>query len=345
MLVLLLAMVAGFALSGEFRSDRSNLLATKWIWLGALLALVLFLPNVIWEALRGWPQIEVVRNAQEHKNVPLPAWRFLLEQVLFMQPLALPIWLGGLWWYLFAAEGKRFRFLGWTYFVVLGIFIALHGKSYYAAPIYPVLAAAGGVAFEQFTSHLQRRWLRVAYPAVLILAGAATLPFGVPFLSVDTYLRYSNALPFAHSVKTERDSTAVLPQVYADMFGWKNMAGTIARVYQNLPEAERASCAILAGNYGEAGAIDFYGPTLGLPRAISGHNNYFLWGPRGYSGDCVILFGEQAEVYKNFFGEVQHVATISDVLAMPSEQNVPVYLCRKPQAPLGVLWPRFKLII
>jgi len=345
MLVFLFAVVAGLALSSQFRSDRSSLIPSKWIWLGALAALALFLPNLIWEARHGWPQIEVVRNAQQFKNVEVSPLRFLGEQILFMQPFALPIWLGGLCWYLFAQKGKRFRFLGWAYLIVVGIFIALHGKSYYAAPIYPVMAAAGGVAFEQFTSRWNRRWLRVTYPAVLILGGLATLPFGVPLLPVDAFIRYSQTVSYGRWVKTERDATAALPQIYADMFGWEHMATTIAGVYHDLPRAEQANCAILAGNYGEAGAIDFYGAKLGLPGAISGHNNYFLWGPQGYSGGCVILFGERADVYKNFFGEAERVATISDPHAMPSEQNVPVYLCRNPQAPLSVLWPRFKLII
>jgi hypothetical protein len=345
MLVFLFALIGGVALSGSLRLSNPQLLRSKWIWLGALLALGLILPNLIWQALHSWPQVEAVRAAQQFKNVPLSPLRFIGEQILFMHPVALPIWLGGLCWYLFTAQGKRFRFLGWSYLFVLGAFIFLHGKSYYAAPIYPVLAAAGGVAFEGFTSGADRRWLRLTYPGVLILGGLATVPFGVPLLPVDAFMRYSQAMPYAREVKTERDATAALPQMYADMFGWDGMAGTIASVYHKLPAAEQANCAILAGNYGEAGAIDFYGPKLGLPQAISGHNNYYFWGPRGYSGECVILFGERAEVYKNFFGESERVATISNPLAMPSEQDVPVYLCRKPQAPLSVLWPRFRMII
>jgi len=344
-LVFLFAMIGGFALSGRLRPVRLRLFCSRWIWLGALLALSLFLPNLIWEALHGWPQLEVVRNAQELKNVPLSPLRFLGEQVLFMQPITLPIWLGGLWWYLFAAEGERYRFLGWSYILVVGIFIFLHGKSYYAAPIYPVLAAAGGMAFEGFTASADRRWLRLSYPVLLILGGVATLPFGVPLLPVATFMRYSQVLPYAREVKTERDSTAALPQIYADMIGWDSMAGTIAAVYHKLPADEQANCAILAGNYGEAGAIDFYGQKLGLPQAIGGHNNYFAWGPRGYSGECVILFGERAEVNKTLFGEAELVGTISNALAMPSEQDVPVYLCRRPRAPLSELWPRFKMII
>ena len=123
------------------------------------------------------------------------------------------------------------------------------------------------------------------------------------------------------------------------------MAATVARVYQDLPAADRADCAILAGNYGEAGAIDYYGPSFGLPKALSGHNSYFYWGPRGYSGACMIIFGERSNEFITYFGDVQRAATIVSPLAMPNEREVPVYVCRKPREPLSVLWPRFKMII
>ena len=153
-------------------------------------------------------------------------------------------------------------------------------------------------------------------------------------------------LPYSSLAKTERDAyQADLPQLYADMFGWDNMAATVAHVYQNLPASDRASCAILAGNYGEAGAIDYYGPALGLPKAIGGHNSYFYWGPRDYSGECMIIFGERSSEFITFFDEVQAAATITSAHAMPNEESVVVYICRKPHAPLSVLWPRFKMII
>jgi hypothetical protein len=178
-----------------------------------------------------------------------------------------------------------------------------------------------------------------------VIAGVVSLPFGVPLLPVDSFVRYSQILPYSRTVKMERDATVALPQLYADMFGWDNMAATVARVYHALPQAEQRSCAILAGNYGEAGAIDYYGPALGLPKAISGHNNYYLWGPRNDTGDCVILFGENADRYASLFGEAQLVTTITDQFAMPSEQGVHVYVCRKPSAPLAILWPNFKMMI
>jgi len=340
-------LVFGFAIVvGLLISDQRQLLFSKWIWIGGALALALFLPNLIWEARHGWPQIQVVRAGQEYKNYPVGPFRFFFEQVLFLQPVQLPVWLAGIVWLFAAPGGKRFRLFGWAYLIVMAIFISLHGKTYYPLPIYPILIGAGGVALENLIFAAQRRrWLAWVYCGILLIAGVVSLPFGVPLLPVDSFVRYSQILPYSRTVKMERDATVELPQLYADMFGWDNMAATVARVYHTLPEAEQRSCAILAGNYGEAGAIDYYGPPLGLPKAISGHNNYYLWGPRGYSGDCVILFGENADRYANFFGEARLVATITDQYAMPSEQGIHVYICGKPGAPLAILWPNFKMMI
>ena len=340
MLVFGFGLVAGLILSGQWRLFRS-----KWVWIGGAIALLLFFPNLLWEARHGWPQIQVVRNAQLYKNVPISPLRFLAEQILFLGPLSLPIWLGGLFW-LFTREGKRFRFFGWAYLIALAAFIGGHGKSYYPLPVYPLLLAAGGVAFEQLTAQRERAWGRYAYPALLVVGGLFMIPFGVPVLPVDTFLRYAQMLPYSKSVTTERDAAgAELPQLYADMFGWDNLAITVARVYRSLPPAEQASCAILGGNYGEAGAIDYYGPALGLPKAVGGHNSYYDWGPRGYSGACTIVFGEQSTEFIELFADVHLAATADNTHAMPNEQHIPVYVCRKPVAPLSVLWPRFKMII
>jgi Dolichyl-phosphate-mannose-protein mannosyltransferase len=340
MLVFGFALVAGLLISGNAR-----LLASKWIWLAGVLAFAIFLPNLIWEARNGWPQIEVVRNGQAYKILHISSLQFVFEQILFLQPLALPIWLTGLGWYFLGTEGKRFRFLAWTYLIVMAIFIAFDGKSYYALPIYPVLFAAGGVALETYFAVQNRRRLAVAYAALLVIVGLITLPFGVPLLPVATFVKYSNLLPYGRSVKTERDAPVELTQLYSDMFGWDNMARQVAHVYHSLPPSEQRDCAILAGNYGEAGAIDVYGPSLGLPKAISGHNSYYYWGPRDYTGECVIVFGERAGEFKSFFAESQLIATITNPYAAAAERNVQVYICRKPSDSLAALWPRFKMII
>ncbi|HTX15524.1 MAG TPA: glycosyltransferase family 39 protein [Candidatus Baltobacteraceae bacterium] len=341
MLVFGFALVAGILLAGQWR-----LLFSKWVWIGGAIALAIFLPNLLWEARNGWPQIEVVRNAQLYKNLPISPLHFLSDQILFLSPIALPVWGGGLAWLFFAPKGKPFRFLGWAYLIVLATFIVLDGKSYYVLPAYPLLMAAGGVAIEDLVEAGRWRWLRATLPALLVIAGLVALPFGVPVLPVDAFLRYSQVFPYANSVKTERDAVgAQLPQLYADMFGWENIADGVAQVYHDLPAADRAGCAILAGNYGEAGAIDYYGPALGLPKAIGGHNSYFYWGPRNYSGACVIVFGERSAEYTRYFRDVEHAATIINAHTMPIESRVEVYVCRQPIAPLAQLWPHFKMII
>lgn len=336
--------VFGFALiAGLLLTGHQSILRSKWLWFGGLIALALFLPNLVWEMRHGWPQVEVVRNAQQYKNVQVGPLRFLVEQILFLDPLALPIWIAGLVWCFASKDAKRFRFIGWTYVIVLAIFMVLNGKTYYVLPIYPLVVAAGGVAWEGVTS-IQWKRVRTVAVALAVIGGVATIPFGVPILPLPLFIRYMRALP-GFKVQTERDVTEELPQLYADMLGWQHLADSVSRVYLALPPKEQQDCAILAGNYGEAGAIDYYGPDLDLPKAIGGHNNYFYWGPRNYSGACVILVGEEASAHKDLFGEANLVATVENPNGVPIEQHVPIYLCRKPSAPLAQLWPHFKMII
>lgn len=334
--------VFGFALiCGILLSRRASVLRSPWLWLGGLIALLIFLPNLHWEFVHGFPQIEVVRNAQLYKNEEIGPLRFLFEQSLFIQPLTYLVVLGGLSWTFFAREGKSYTFLAWAYLIILAVFIALDGKSYYVVPVYPIMLALGAVAFERV---VHKPALRSAFVALVFFGGLIALPLGLPILPVHVFLRYLRVVPYGN-VKTERDATAALPQLYADMFGWENLVDQVAIVYRSLPPEERSTCAIAAGNYGEAGAIDQFGPALGLPPAISGHNSYYDWGPRNYSGSCVILFGERSGELIQYFGEVHLAATVSNPLGMPSERNVSVYICRKPVAPLRDLWPHFRLII
>ena len=324
-------------------TGKTRLLMSRWAWLALAIAFLIFLPNLIWEIRHGFPQIEVVRNAQEFKNIPTSPWSFLSDQALFLDPLALPVWLGGLIWLLFAPQGKRFRFLAFIYLIVTGIVMSFREKAYYPLPAYPMLIAAGGVAFERIAGE-GGRLLRRIVPSLVVIGGLVGLPLAVPILPIPMLIRYSHALPFAR-VKTERDSTGQLSQLYGDMLPWQTISRRVAAVYHALPPAEQANCAILGGNYGEAGAIDYYGPALGLPKAISGHNSYYDWGPRNYTGSCVIILGERAEQYTQYFRDARLADTITSPDAMPAEQSVQVFVCRKPVAPLSELWPHFRMII
>jgi hypothetical protein len=262
------------------------------------------------------------------------------EEVLFFNPVALPIIAAGLAWLLFSKREKRLRAVGWAFFVLITVVIALHGKSYYPVPFYSILLAAGSVELEMLLEGRKR--LRLAYVATLAVSSLAMLPFAVPILPLEALLRYQNAIPMENAVTMEHDSAGQVHQLYADMLGWDSMVATVASVYHRLPPSEQKHCVILAGNYGEAGAIDLLGAELGLPKAISAHNNYYLWGTNGHTGEVVILFGQHSESTKAIFGSVEQVATIADGHAVAAENNLPVYVCRHPTAPLAELWPSLK---
>jgi hypothetical protein len=332
----------GFGLAvGLVLTPARKYLFNKWLWLGGLLAIVIFLPHVLWEVENGFPTREFIRNATQLKNAPLSPGAFAWASVLQVHPFTVPIWLAGLIYYLHSSEGRRFRALGWIFISVLALFLLSRAKPYYLAPTFFMLFAAGGVWIENFVRGRELKGLKAASVVILAVGGLVTAPFVLPALPVETFIKYQTALGI-EPPREERDTPGKLPQHYADMFGWENMVATVARVYNGLSPEEKAKCAIFASNYGEAGAIDFFGKKYGLPKAISGHNNYWLWGPRGYTGEIVITVGESPEDVREVFDKVEIAATIVSKYARSFETNIPVLICRRPKAPLQEIWPRTK---
>jgi hypothetical protein len=183
-------------------------------------------------------------------------------------------------------------------------------------------------------------WYRWVYVGPIILVGAALAPLSAPLLSPTTYIRYQNALGF-EPPKTENQNTGPLPQHFADEFGWEDMTREVAKVYNSLPPEERAQTAIFANSYGQAGAIDFFGPKYGLPKAISNHQNYWYWGPRNYAGATVIVLGSDGD------GDREHFKTV-DVAGHTyhpysrRDEHFPILLCRGLNQDLHTLWPSIK---
>jgi hypothetical protein len=339
-------LIFGYALFvALLATPARRLFYSRWIWLGALVAMGIYAPNFLWQWQHGWPQIHVVLNGRFYKDVATSPWEFLFQQVLFVHPVTLPVWLGGLWFYFGTREGEEPRFLGVTFLALLGVFLLLRMKSYYLLPAYPLLMAAGGVAWERWLRAKGLAWARAALPAAIVLGGLATLPYGLPVLPVQTFIRYQKIVPMARKLRVERDAGGPLPQLYADMFGWRHTTAVTAQIYHSLPEPQRAGCAILAWNYGEAGAIDYYGPRYGLPQAISGHNNFYLWGPGKYTGQCVIAVNVPLSLLDQMFGQVQLKTRVINSYSMAVENHLPIYLCEKPREPLDRMWPRFRYYI
>jgi hypothetical protein len=272
---------------------------------------------------------------------------------MIMNPILFPLWIGGLLWLFFgsrsrdrdshekSADAGRYRLFGWTYLVVLIAFIALKAKNYYVAPIYPILFAAGAIGMERIVQGRRiGTWMRSAYVALVIAVGGLLAPFSVPVLSPEGYLRYQKALNFQPS-EIEHQQNGPLPQWFADEFGWQEMVEKVAKVYNSLSPEERARTAIFSNNWGDAAAVDFYGPRYGLPQAISRHNSYWMWGPRNYDGSTMIILHSDGRGDRENFQSVQAVARVEHPYSRRDEY-FDIYLCRGLKWNLQDVWPRLK---
>jgi len=334
-------------LVGLLLTPQRKLLFTPWVFVGGAVALLIFLPNLIWNIRHDWPFLELMHNVRTTgKDVVLPPGKYLAQQILMMNPITFPFWFGGLLYYFFSREARSYRNFGWTFLITILSFMLLHGKDYYTAPAYPMMLAAGGLLAERLLSRLQQRpklraALQLACFLWLIVGVVALLPLVLPVLPIDTFLRYQSHLPF-ELPKAERSFIgAALPQHYADEFNWPEMVATVARVYHSLPPDEQTKTAIFCENYGQAGAIDFFGAQYGLPKAISGHQNYFFWGPRNYTGEMVILVGGDVNDAKKQFDSVTVAATQQNPYAFRYETR-PILLCRGLKWNLQTGWGNVK---
>jgi len=329
-------LVLGLLLASEWR-----LLANRWVWIGGAIALLIFVPNLLWNIQHHFPFLELQANIRRSgRNVPLGSVKFLVEEILTLHPLTLPIWLGGLWFFFFTKAGKPFRALGWAWVFSGVVIMRLSPRVYYLYPAFPILFAGGSVLSEVLLARPRSQWLKVAYPLLMVLTGAVFAPLAVPVLPPETYIVYTKALHL-EPPRIETYKLGPLPQLYADQFGWEEMTATIARVYNSLPTNVRRQTAIFGQNYGQAGAIDLFGPKYGLPPAISGHQSYFLWGPRDYTGKSMIVMDDRQHSLEKYFASVQQLASVYHPYSMPYE-HFNVFYCRGLKEPLQDFWPQVK---
>jgi hypothetical protein len=337
----ILWLAAGLAV-GLFFSPYRSMLWTRQALLGAAIALLLFAPFVAWNISHSFAHLEFIRNATAGKYSGLTPLRFLADQILLHNPFALPLWLAGLAGLFFARPLARFRFLGTALLVIVVILLANgHSKAEYLAAGFPLLFAAGGVSVEGWLGDRIRRLLVPAYGIVLATTATALIPLAIPVLPVQTYVAYAQALGIAPGTP-ETKQLGALPQFYADMFGWPEKAAAVAAVYNRLTPEEKARCAIFSDNYGRTAAIDLFGRHYGLPRSIGNHNNYWLWGPRGYTGEIVIILGGALKDKQEIFANAEVAGVASSPWSMPYEDDVPVYLCRGLRVPLAEAWAKLK---
>ncbi len=328
---------AGLAAALLLTAQR-RALRTPGPWLAAGIAGLIALPHLLWQAAHGWPTLEFMGNAARYKNVELSLTDFVGQQVLFMNPLALPLWLGGLLWLLLAPTARRWRPLA-VIFVTVFLLLAASGsaKPYYLAPAFPPLLAAGGVALSRLVQ--RRRLLVAAYLAALGAAGIALAPMALPVLAPASYSAYARTIGIQPKAQ-ERNAVGELPQHLADRLGWPELAADVARVVDALPAGERAGAAIFTTNYGRAGALELYGERLGLPPVASGHNNWWLWGPPAAEPTVLVLVGGRIEDHREALESVELVAIHRCALCMPFEREIPIFVGRGWKVPLAEVWPR-----
>jgi len=313
----------------------------RWFWLGCALAAVMVLPNFLWQLHHQFPFLQLMHNIRQNgRDVALPPLPFLFAQAQmlgFAAALLIPFaLLFGL-----SKQGRPFRALGWAYLVFLAVMMLLHGKMYYLAPVYPAVFAAGAAGIEALTARRLFVWVKPALAIAIAALGGLSAPIVLPLLSVPHFLAYEHTVGIEQQ-KFERQMPSVLPQIFADMFGWEGIVQRVAAYYHTLSPEEQRKTAIFGNNYGEAAAIDFFGPKYGLPKAIGGHQSYWIWGPRDYTGESLIVLGERRESnMQTKCTSYSIVGNGKDPLSR-SEEWLPIYHCRGFKWNLQDIWPQLK---
>ncbi len=324
----------GFAVTvALLLTEHRREFARKWIWIAGAIAVLIFLPNLIWQIRHNFPTVEDLRNvAREGKNVVLPPLAFVKEQIIDMHPILLPVWLSGVVWMLWQ---RKWRVLGLTFVVFFALMEVAHAKNYYVFPIYPMTFAAGAVVIERWLGR-RGEWARIAVIVVILVGTVPFVPISTWMLSPTELLAYQTKLGFKPA-KAEVHHESLLMQPIADQFGWPEMVHEVADIYNSLPPNQRATTGIWAGNYGEAGAINLWGPKYGLPTAYSRHQNHWYWGPppQVYKNLILIQWSEDdardsCESYQGF----EHYSE----WGMGEENGKIIFLCRGVKFDIQKIW-------
>ena len=337
MLFLLFGLAVGLLVNRQWRT-----FASPWVWAGVGLALAIWSPVLIWEARHGWPTLQMWGSLRREHSGLSASLTFPLIEILLAGVWALAMWTAGLWALLREARWRAYRCLAIAFLVLLVLFWVFVGdRPYYVGPLFTVLLAAGAVVAAEVVEG-RRRFFSAAPPRRRLLwrSPRVALSFVVVFAAV--------LLPLSLPVLPPHVLATVplqkLNYNLGEEIGWPDFAATVAGAYFSLPAAERQITVIVTGNYGEAGAIDRYGPALGLPRAYSGHNNYWWWGPPRPSLGTAVFVGFWSKPYlESMFRSATLVAHIHDPEGVSNDEwGAGVWVCRGQKRPWPALWPQFK---
>jgi 4-amino-4-deoxy-L-arabinose transferase-like glycosyltransferase len=300
---------------GILVSRRRGMLASPWPWLGAAVAVLLFLPNLAWQATHDWISVQYTISHHGNTDGPVAYW---LQQLLLFNPLFLVPGVAGI---VALRRDSRLAPLVYTVAGVELIFFAAGGKSYYPAPIYPVIYAAGSIWLDE---RLRSRVGVAVFATASIALILVLLPLGLPVLPTQTMVSMN-------IWQTRKD--------YAEMIGWPELVQQTAQVYDALPTDQKAGAMILTQNYGEAGAIDYYGPAMGLPSAVSPHLTFWYWAPPRIDPSTVVMIGFDPDTANRYFETCRQAATVTNSLGIQNQEfGGPILVCTNPRRPLWQVW-------
>ncbi len=311
------------------------------LWIGLALACCLAAPSIIWQALNGFPFLELTAAA-EGKNAETQLLPFIGNQAFIMNPVLAPLWLAGLVAPFLVRRMADLRFIAAAYAVLFVIVRIGHGKDYYLAACYPALFVIGAATLSPLVSNLWRRSAAMVWLAAAAVFAGIAAPLALPILPPARLESYIIALKIAPQQQEKSFAGTVLPQIFADQLGWRAFTNQVGQSWQFLTADQRARTAILVDNYGEAAALDLYGNAMGLPPALTGHNHYYLWGLRGQDPANLIIVTDEPGQTAAFCGHTDIVATTFAPFAMAYENNKAIVWCEGLKQPLGHLWPRTK---
>jgi hypothetical protein len=319
-------------------TPRRRDLLGRWPWVALALALVIGAPSLIGQVTLDFPLLDQMSGLKERQLSRITFGEYLSDQVLW-GPVAFLFAMAGLAALLWHPSLKRFRVAGWTALAAFVLFAVTRGKAYYVGPIYPMLFAAAAVWAEQLTRPKLRAALVWGVPAVTVVYCLAILPFGLPILPPEPMARYARASGIGAGVRANWGEQLALPQDYADMLGWREKAEAVAAVYRALPPGEQTDAVLYGANYGQAGALEFYGRELGLPPVISLHGTFYLFGPGTRSGRTVIFLGvERGDIDQVKCASLEEVTRVRNRWAVPGEDDVPILVCLRPERTPQDIW-------
>jgi hypothetical protein len=324
-------------LIGLLMTKQRRALAGPWPWAAIAMALVIGLPSILGQIALDFPVVGQMSSLREVQLQRTTFADFVTGQVLFGPGFLLAlIGVAGLF---FHPQLRHYRIAAWvsvTTFVVLAV---LKGKSYYVGPVLPMLYAAGAVALQYIARARLRRVAQWGFAVLVAMYGLFTLPFGLPFLPPAPMARYAAATGISTAVTTNRGEVLRLPQDYGDMLGWQEQVESVARVYDMLPVGDRERTVLYGANYGEAGALDLYGPHFGLPKVVSLAGSFYFFGPGDFPADIIIFVGVPREGLEDLCPSLELATRVTHEWTV-EENDVPVFVCRGPTATLQEVWNR-----